>query len=117
MAAVSAYITILGFMVVFRSNQAWTRYWEGADLVLQARGSWVSATSSLIAFCSRKPKDAECVRDFRHKLVRLMSLLFSTSLRTLSDESFDNLDLRGLDPLDMKRMMPSKDHAPASRST
>lgn len=53
MAAVNAYIAILGFMVVFRSNQAWTRYWEGADLVLQARGSWVSATSSLIAFCSR----------------------------------------------------------------
>jgi len=102
--SISVFITILGFMVVFRSNQAWSRYWEGADLVLQARGSWVSATSSLIAFCSRQPKDAEGVRDFRNKLVRLMSLLFATSLRTLADESFEMLDLQGLDTAVLKRM-------------
>mmetsp|Transcript_20970 Transcript_20970/g.60570 ORF Transcript_20970/g.60570 Transcript_20970/m.60570 type:complete len:535 (-) Transcript_20970:215-1819(-) len=98
MTAVNSFIAILGFMVVFRSNQAWTRYWEGGDLLLEARGSWVSATSSLIAFCSRKPEKAIAVRDFRHKVARMMSLLFSTSLKTLSDVEFETLDLSGLDP-------------------
>mmetsp|Transcript_18611 Transcript_18611/g.53322 ORF Transcript_18611/g.53322 Transcript_18611/m.53322 type:complete len:585 (+) Transcript_18611:138-1892(+) len=107
LSVANAFITILGFMLVFRSNQAWTRYWEGADLVLQARGSWMSAASSLIAFCNRDDERFEEVRKFQNHLVRLMSLLFATALETLSDEEFDTLDLDGLDPDVLERRTAS----------
>jgi len=98
MIAVGAFVSILGFMVIFRSNQAWARYWEGADLVQQARGEWISATSSLFAFCSSKPEMQEQVDQFQGQIVRIVSLLYAASLSTLSaGHQFELLDLDGLD--------------------
>eukprot|EP00449_Zooxanthella_nutricula_P011836 CAMPEP_0198517216 /NCGR_PEP_ID=MMETSP1462-20131121/18398_1 /TAXON_ID=1333877 /ORGANISM="Brandtodinium nutriculum, Strain RCC3387" /LENGTH=384 /DNA_ID=CAMNT_0044246769 /DNA_START=162 /DNA_END=1312 /DNA_ORIENTATION=+ len=98
MTAVSAFVSILGFMVVFRSNQAWSRYWEGADLVQQARGEWISATSSLFACMSRSPEKADQVVRLEGLVVRLMSLLYAESLSCLSEgHGFELLDLEGIE--------------------
>merc|ERR1719203_1263292 len=79
MTAISGFVTILGFMVVFRSNQAWSRFWEGFTLVRTARGQWFNAASSLFAFCSRKPEKAQAVQAFQELIASLMSLLFATA--------------------------------------
>eukprot|EP00445_Apocalathium_hangoei_P080223 CAMPEP_0204194662 /NCGR_PEP_ID=MMETSP0361-20130328/62517_1 /ASSEMBLY_ACC=CAM_ASM_000343 /TAXON_ID=268821 /ORGANISM="Scrippsiella Hangoei, Strain SHTV-5" /LENGTH=502 /DNA_ID=CAMNT_0051156073 /DNA_START=32 /DNA_END=1540 /DNA_ORIENTATION=+ len=98
LTAFSSFITVLGFMVVFRSNQAWGRYWQGAQLVQQMRGEWFNATSSLFAFTSRKPEKQRQVEKFEADLVRLMSLLFGTALGSLSGCNPDLLDQDGLSP-------------------
>lgn len=43
---------VLGFLVVFRTQQAYSRYWEGVSLIQQTRGQWFNATASLVAFCT-----------------------------------------------------------------
>mmetsp|Transcript_68468 Transcript_68468/g.198585 ORF Transcript_68468/g.198585 Transcript_68468/m.198585 type:complete len:521 (+) Transcript_68468:91-1653(+) len=97
LTAVASFVSILGFMLVFRSNQAWSRYWEAADLLQQARGEWISAASSVFALCSVEPKLAARVLVFQNQIVRLTSLLYATSLRVFSDiDDIETLDLSGL---------------------
>merc|ERR1719210_482284 len=64
---------VLGVLLVFRTNQAYARYWEGATLLQQARGEWYNAASSVFAFCSPEQNKRREVRDFQLMMVRLMS--------------------------------------------
>eukprot|EP00448_Togula_jolla_P025611 CAMPEP_0170653190 /NCGR_PEP_ID=MMETSP0224-20130122/47280_1 /TAXON_ID=285029 /ORGANISM="Togula jolla, Strain CCCM 725" /LENGTH=335 /DNA_ID=CAMNT_0010985055 /DNA_START=152 /DNA_END=1157 /DNA_ORIENTATION=+ len=95
---------VLGFMIVFRSNQAYSRYWEGAGLVMQVKGEWFNAASSLFAFCSSDPTRASEVDDFQHGIVRLMSMLYCSALEQISfcgnessKERFNIFDNSGLE--------------------
>lgn len=38
LGAYGFFISLLAFMVAFRNNQGWSRYWEGATLLQQTRG-------------------------------------------------------------------------------
>merc|ERR1712079_73016 len=69
------YVTsILAFLVTFRASIAYSRFWEGATLLNQVRGEWISSISSVIAFCTPAlDKQAEVVK-FQNLVVRLMSL-------------------------------------------
>jgi len=92
---------ILGFLVVFRTQHAYSRYWEGATIIQKVRGEWFNAISSCIAFCSSDPDPAmqEEVIAFQHLLIRLASLLFCCSLQQISvleDEAFDVINLDGI---------------------
>lgn len=93
-----SFITVLGFLVVFRSNQAWSRYWEGATLVQEVRGVWLNSVSAIFAFSSRKGDDQARVDAFQDLIIRQMSLLFGEAMRLLTDEQeFVVLDQTGLD--------------------
>merc|ERR1719217_1360515 len=53
---------ILGFLIVFRSQQAYSRWWEGGTLLQKLRGEWFNAFSSILAFRTRdetKQQDAD----------------------------------------------------------
>merc|ERR1719247_454110 len=77
-AAMAATLT---FMIAFRTNKAYGRFWDGTTLLHQMWGEWFDATSCLIAFSSlalnEKPKEVE---NFRHTLIRLMSLCHGSAL-------------------------------------
>jgi len=98
----SGYTFVLGFLVVFRNNQAYSRFWEGATLISQVRGEWFNAVSSLFAFASRKPEKAERVNSFRHLLIRLASMMYCAALQqvcdTDADDSLQILDTEGIAP-------------------
>eukprot|EP00928_Gymnodinium_smaydae_P005817 TRINITY_DN11999_c1_g2_i1.p1 TRINITY_DN11999_c1_g2~~TRINITY_DN11999_c1_g2_i1.p1 ORF type:complete len:477 (+),score=61.45 TRINITY_DN11999_c1_g2_i1:118-1548(+) len=97
---ISGYTTILGFLIVFRSQQAYSRWWEAGMLLQQLRGQWFVAYSSAMAFCTDDEELKNQVKTFKGELVRLMSLLFSLSLQrvtTMSESEFDVFDLSGLD--------------------
>lgn len=96
----SGFSFVIGFLVVFRTQQAYSRYWEGATLLKQVRGAWFNATSSLFAFCSSAVEKHKEVEQFQNLLVRLMSLLHCCALQRiaiLEDEDFPVLDLEGVD--------------------
>lgn len=95
----SGYTFVLGVLIVFRNNQAYARFWEGATLINQVRGEWFNAVSSLVAFSSRSPEKAAEVNDFHHLLVRLASVLYCSALQQVnaSREDLDILDLDGID--------------------
>eukprot|EP00928_Gymnodinium_smaydae_P022751 TRINITY_DN19001_c0_g1_i2.p1 TRINITY_DN19001_c0_g1~~TRINITY_DN19001_c0_g1_i2.p1 ORF type:complete len:596 (+),score=113.94 TRINITY_DN19001_c0_g1_i2:102-1889(+) len=95
----SGYTFVLGFLVVFRNNQAYSRFWEGATLISQVRGEWFNTASSLISFTSAKPEKHDGVRHFQQLLVRLMSVLYCSALQQvceLEDDSLEIIDIRGL---------------------
>eukprot|EP00930_Biecheleria_cincta_P035308 TRINITY_DN24288_c0_g1_i1.p1 TRINITY_DN24288_c0_g1~~TRINITY_DN24288_c0_g1_i1.p1 ORF type:complete len:513 (-),score=82.84 TRINITY_DN24288_c0_g1_i1:182-1501(-) len=83
------FVTILGFMVTFRANQAWMRYWEGATIIQQTRGEWANAISSLFSFCTDDGDKANEVYVFKNQITRLTSLLYSIALTSLSGAHFD----------------------------
>lgn len=95
----SGYSFVLGFLIVFRTQQAYSRFWEGTTLLQKVRATWFNAVSSLFAFCTTKKDRLGDVECFQQLMVRLVSLLFFSALQQvgdLKDESFEILDQRGL---------------------
>lgn len=103
---------ILGFLVVFRSQQAYARWWDGGSLLFEISGEWINAFSSLLAFCNGSPEKAQDVDKFQHLLLRLMSLLHGNALcrvATLGEKVFEFIDLDGVDPEALTFMQESHD--------
>ncbi|CAJ1349757.1 unnamed protein product [Effrenium voratum] len=109
----SGYTFVLGFLVVFRNNQAYSRFWEGATLISQVRGEWFNAVSSLFAFASRKPEKAEKVLEFKQLLVRLASMMYCAALQqvcdTDADDSVEILDTEGIAPGHLEFLLEAHD--------
>lgn len=103
---------VLGVLIVFRTNQAYSRYWEGATLLLQVQGEWFNATSSLFAFCSPEESKKEGVLRFQHQTVRLMSMLYCAALQQvalISDDRMKIISCDGLDEEALSFLVSSKD--------
>eukprot|EP00929_Paragymnodinium_shiwhaense_P107059 TRINITY_DN7304_c0_g1_i1.p1 TRINITY_DN7304_c0_g1~~TRINITY_DN7304_c0_g1_i1.p1 ORF type:complete len:595 (+),score=120.07 TRINITY_DN7304_c0_g1_i1:65-1849(+) len=99
----SNYNFVLGFLLVFRTTQAYNRFWQGATNLQQVRGEWMNMTSSLIAFCSRSPEKSKQVYEFQHKLVRMISLLYCSALQDVAVstcENYDVIDITGMNEED-----------------
>jgi len=95
------FTSILGFLLVFRAQLSYSRYWEGLTLVEQGCGVWLNGCSNLIAFCSTDPELQDKVDEFQYLLSRLMSLLVSFSMQdisTLERSNFPHLDIECIDP-------------------
>jgi len=98
MSFLGMFTSVLGFLVVFRSQQAYSRWWEGGTLLQELRGEWFNAYSSLLAFCNPDPAKEQDVLVFQHRLVRLVSLLYASALEqvtTMESADFELLDLDG----------------------
>mmetsp|Transcript_17693 Transcript_17693/g.37604 ORF Transcript_17693/g.37604 Transcript_17693/m.37604 type:complete len:542 (+) Transcript_17693:100-1725(+) len=96
----SGYTVILGFLVVFRNNEAYSRFWEGTTLLHQTRGEWTEAISNLIGFCSKSKEKGPQVEEFQGRIVRLGSLLYCSALQQICDLEDDTLDVIDIDFLD-----------------
>jgi len=94
-----AFTGVVGFLIVFRTQQGYSRYWEGASLLQNVKAYWLNAASNLCAFCTHDPEKQEDVDRFQHLLVRLISFLHCSALQTVSimhDTDFEVIDLSGL---------------------
>jgi len=91
---------VMGFLLVFRTQQAYSRYWEGSTLLQQIKGEWFNAVSSLFAFCTTEESLKKETQHFQHVVVRLMSMLHCTALQQIAvmdDENFEIIDNAGID--------------------
>ncbi|CAJ1327960.1 unnamed protein product, partial [Effrenium voratum] len=105
-----AYTFSLGFLIVFRNNQAYNRYWEGASKIHEICADLYNCVSQLFAFCSQKgelrDKDGQImeanmqhkVDEFQHEIICFVSLLFASCLSEISGNSLDVKVIRGIDP-------------------
>lgn len=91
---------ILGFLVVFRSQQAYARWWEGGTLLQQLRGEWCNAFSCLVAFCNAGPEKRADVAQFQQQMVRLFSLLHGSALMQVSQSKSNHFALINMDGFD-----------------
>jgi len=109
---VSSYNFVLGFLIVFRTQQAYGRFADGAALLQQVTGVWLCAAQSMIAFSSRKEEHKHKVAEFQHLVVRLFSLLQCAALQRvgdLSDESFQVFSPEGIEPACLE-YLATKEH-------
>ena len=107
----SSYSFVLSFLVVFRNNQAYSRFWEGATLMNEMRGEWLNVCTSLIAFCSAEEEMEEKVHAFQELLVRMMSLLHCSALQAvckLADKRLELIDIYGIDVASLRHLRDSK---------
>jgi putative membrane protein len=112
-SVLSGFTFILGFLVVFRSQQAYSRWWEGGTLLQQLRGEWFNAFSSLMAFCNTDPEKQEKVVEFQHRLARLCSLLYCTAIQqvsTMDKKDYELIDLSDFDKKSMEYLIGDKCH-------
>jgi putative membrane protein len=92
---------VLGFALVFRSSQGYSRYWDGANLLRQMRTEWHDACSQVCAFCMTSDKSPAEKHAFMSCMVRLFSLMHCLALQQVADmedDSFEVIDLESLDP-------------------
>lgn len=97
----NASTAVLSILLAFRTKQALSRFWEGTGLLHQMRGEWFDSVSCCVTFSRNAyaARPAE-VMDFRHTLVRLMSLCHGSALEEIADNESDPLekiDVLGLD--------------------
>jgi len=86
-AAWSGFTFLVGFVIVFRTSQAYTRFWEALADTHSMLAEWFDAVSSIVAFtrCSQAAdKDLES-ETFLHTIVRVFSMLSASALQDLSD--------------------------------
>jgi len=111
-SVLAGFTFILGFLVVFRSQQAYSRWWEGGTLLQQLRGEWFNAYSSLLAFCNSSPDKKDEVLAFQHRLARLCSLLYCTAIQqvsTMKEKNYELFDLEDFDRESMEYLLNSHD--------
>mmetsp|Transcript_32228 Transcript_32228/g.73696 ORF Transcript_32228/g.73696 Transcript_32228/m.73696 type:complete len:649 (-) Transcript_32228:121-2067(-) len=76
---------LVGFLIVFRTSQAYNRFWDGCTATHQMRAEWLDGVSALTAFAefSKGRVAPEKTKAFKAKTVRLFSMLHSVALAEL----------------------------------
>eukprot|EP00927_Polykrikos_kofoidii_P072630 TRINITY_DN6872_c0_g1_i2.p1 TRINITY_DN6872_c0_g1~~TRINITY_DN6872_c0_g1_i2.p1 ORF type:complete len:646 (+),score=98.01 TRINITY_DN6872_c0_g1_i2:184-2121(+) len=104
MAVWSGFSGTLGFLLIFRTQIAYARFWEGATILHQVRGVWFNATSNLFAFCNAKDDFQARVDLFQHKLIRMMSMLYCAALQQVAVMADDNFEIIGIEGFDAESL-------------
>jgi len=81
---------LAGFLIVFRTSIAYSRFWDGVTSTHKMRAEWFDATASIFAFCKHSsvdatPELADKIDLFQNTLVRLVSLLHAVALAEIED--------------------------------
>jgi len=100
-SAYSGFSLVLGFLVVFRTQMAYNRFWEGVSAAQRMSAEWFDSTSSILAFTKVCKADQSMRLKFERKFVKFLSLLHGVavkSLRDLDDLKLGEGDLEGLCP-------------------
>lgn len=109
--AYSAIVFLLGFLMSFRVNSAYQRYWNGCDLVNTIAGDMFNGASSIVSYCNCNKKTEQENREYQHLLIRLVSLLNALLFAELQQNcdrtshrdsganayEFELIDVNGLD--------------------
>jgi predicted membrane chloride channel (bestrophin family) len=97
---VSCFQAILGFLLIFRTSQAYARYMTACTLIQQMHGAYFDACSSIVAFVRMSKAELHEADKFKLTIVSLFSALSAFSLRNLvlSELSMTSLDGAAHDP-------------------
>jgi len=74
---------LVGFLIVFRTSQAYNRFWDGCTATHQMRAEWFDSCSSLFAFCNHSKAPLPKIESFKARAVRLFSMLHAAALAEL----------------------------------
>mmetsp|Transcript_11993 Transcript_11993/g.27199 ORF Transcript_11993/g.27199 Transcript_11993/m.27199 type:complete len:436 (-) Transcript_11993:267-1574(-) len=97
---------LVGFLIVFRTSQSYTRFWDASSHTADMRAQWYDAAAALCAFCAHSQCPEEMIDNFKHTMVRLFSMLHALALGEMEDTdgshiiafNVELLDPDGIDP-------------------
>lgn len=82
---------MVGFLIAFRTSQAYGRFWDGCRATQAMRSKWMDACSLVCATCAPSKADPGSVTLFKHLLVRLVSMLHASALAEIGDGVQDHV--------------------------
>jgi len=88
---------VLGFVIVFRANLAYQRFWEGRTCLELMSSKWSDAALQSVVFDNVSKKPEFDRRAFRARMVSLFSLLHATACSCLQDNENALEVIEGLD--------------------
>lgn len=105
--------SVLAILLAFRTNRAMARFWEGTGLLHQMRGEWFDSVSCCVTFSrAALPTKFVEVHEFRHTIVRLMSLCHGSALEEIAghgdDGELETIDSFGLNIRTLKHLKDCK---------
>jgi len=106
----SGFNFLVGFVIVFRTSQAYTRFWNALTDTHQMMAAWLEAASSVVAFSRSSSADPLLIENWLHTVIRLFSLLSASALQELTDVAYHQtwglptLDASAIDPLSIQTL-------------
>lgn len=91
---------VVSGVISIRTGRAYDRFWEGTGLLHQMRGEWFDTVSNCVTFTiAARHSQGDAVMNFRHTIIRLMSLAHGSALEEISGNSMEleSIDVFGLD--------------------
>mmetsp|Transcript_74798 Transcript_74798/g.173265 ORF Transcript_74798/g.173265 Transcript_74798/m.173265 type:complete len:464 (-) Transcript_74798:82-1473(-) len=106
---------LVGFLIVFRTSQSYTRFWDACRHTADMRAQWFDAAAALCAFCTHSVVGEDAVATFKHTMVRLFSMLHALALGEMEDTdgsqivafSVELLDPDGIDKDSLRYLQQS----------
>lgn len=95
---------VLGFILVFRTGQAYNRFWSGADLLHQLGTVWYKSCAQIVCFAETSGYDPVTKYSFQLSMTRLYSLLHCFALQQISDVDDDFLEVIDPQGIGMSRL-------------
>lgn len=98
----TTFVSLVGFLVVFRTSQAYNRFWEGYSTLTTMGVEWLDACSAVFSFCKDSQDSLKAIK-FQNILVRLFSMLHASALQEIGDDreeaalTFPLMDPEGID--------------------
>jgi len=102
---------LVGFLAVFRTSQAYSRFWEGCTSTHKMGAEWFDCCSSLMAFCKHSRAPMETILEFQNTLVRLFSMLHAAALGEIEDNGapdahFSDVEAFKMELIDANSLSP-----------
>lgn len=83
---------LVGFLVIFRTSQSYSRFWEGCTEMHLMSSEWFDACSSVVAFTRHSKKPEHEILHFKNLLIRLFSMVHAAALGEIEDSGCLDMD-------------------------
>jgi len=115
--AYALFVFVLGFLIIFRTQGAYARFTMGSYSLNAMRVALFDSAVCMMTFTEGTKAKAKDVEEFKHIVIRLLSLLHATSVSKVSRhehqarlDKLEVIDLEGLDEASVEEMTQS-DHS------
>lgn len=85
----TAFSGLIGFLIVFRTQEAYSRFWNGCTATHKMRTLWFSAGGNILAYCRTSSAPREQVWKFQGMFIRLLSMLHAAALAEIEEINVD----------------------------
>lgn len=103
---------VLGFLIVFRTQKAYDRWWSAGQSLNEVRADWFNAYSSLVAFGNQDPALEKQLESWVHEIARYFSLLYGCALIQCSTSptmELEFIDFSGVDTPHLRHLLNTHD--------